>query len=240
MALTYHDDHVLEIAQLALTVGPAAWTYAEQNSAAIDAHWQRESTANPNYFNGGIYLIDQFEVDEGARRIDARLLQTDFKSYLYWRDHGYPPADVLDGFGSGLIRSAEGTVILGRQRPGNINSGLTYLPGGFIDGRDVDAGGSIDIAKSVVREIEEETGLTAGELTRQEGFLIVLGGAHVAFAVPFVSHLSTAAITDRIACHIGTEKNPELAEAVAIRTPEDFGALAMPRYARTLLTCLLA
>ena len=197
-------------------------------------HWNLAKAANPTFFNGVIHLVEDIETEKGEVR--ARLLRTDFQSYLYWRDQGFPKAAaVLDGFGSALIRSTEGHVLLGRQRLGNINAGLAYPPGGFIDARDVGAGQTLDIAASVAREVLEETGLGAGELEAGPGYLVTRAGAHVSFAVSYRSKHSSDALKDRIAQHIAADPQSELTDIVIVRQRSDMDGLAMPHFARVLL-----
>lgn len=240
MEIKYADDCVVPIAGVTLRVGDGTWRYANDNRDAIADHWHRAAAANPNYFNGDIYLIDAFALDAESRTAEARLLKTDFRSYLFWRERGFPFAGVLDGFGSGLITSSDGAIILGRQQPGNVNSGLAYLPGGFIDGRDVTADGRVDIVASVAREIAEETGLQAADLERKEEFFLVMGGAHIAIAVPYLSRLPAMLITSLVADHIARDSHPELSEVIAVIGLRDLDDLAMPSYARTLLRYLLS
>ncbi len=162
-------DRVVRVASLSLRVSSGHWQYADHHRDAIDAHWKLAVKANPSFFDGVIHVVDRLEA--GENYIEARLIATGFKNFLYWRDEGFPAeGGVRDGFGSALIRSCEGHVLLGRQRPGNINAGLAYLPGGFIDSRDVKAGGVIDMAASIERELREETGLGLDDLTAEPGF----------------------------------------------------------------------
>ncbi len=235
MIETFAPDSVRRMQTLDLTVGDTPWPYAKNHREAIDAHWKLASAANANFFNGTIHVITALEMD--ATHVRARFMATEFKNFLYWRDEGFPAeAGVRDGFGSALIRSREGHVILGRQRPGNINEGLAYLPGGFIDARDVGANGRIDIYASVARELREETGLGDGDLTRGDGILLVEAGAHVALAIPYVSRLGSAELRARIAAFITADPDPELAEAIVVTAVEDLEGLPMPHYARVLLT----
>ncbi len=235
----FENDRVVRVAGARLTVSPRPWHWARRQQEEIDVHWLRESGANANFFNGTIYLIDALSLNEAAATVTATLLETDFKSYLYWRDLGYPPSGVLDGFGSALIRCSDGAVILGRQQPGNINSGLAYLPGGFIDGRDAQAGGVIDIRSSVLREVVEETGLHPQSFTIEDGLHLTLHKAHVSFAVTVRSPMPSHDLIAAIGRHIASQDNPELAEAVAVSRSSDLEGLPMPGYARVLLTSLL-
>ncbi len=231
-------DTVGRIVSCDLRLGNRTWLYAEQNADAIDRNWTAALENNPNYFNGIIHLIDVMESSD--HHVGARLLRTDFKSYLFWRMNGWQEAGVLDGFGSALLRSSEGDILLGRQRPGHVNAGLTYLPGGFIDARDVRDDGSVDLAGSITRELAEETGLGAGELKTETGYFLTQTGPHVSFAAPITSALSTHDLKERIEDHIRAGAAPELAGIVVIKQLCDLDGLAMAHYARVLVTALLS
>lgn len=231
-------DRVERVRRVTLRVGARRWAYAHAHKDAIGEHWRIAKAANPGFFNGAIHLIEH--VENSPDHLTARLLRTDFMSFLYWRDEGFPEeAGVLDGFGSALIRSAEGHILLGRQRPGNINAGLAYLPGGFIDARDVTDGGIIDIAASIAREVQEETGLGAGDLEAEPGFVVTRTGPHISFAVPYRATLAAEDLKAKIERHIAADPDPELAEIVIVERLSDCHGLAMPHYARVLLADLL-
>ena len=231
-------DRVVKVKTCALRTSGRTWPYAVANAAVIDAHWDRARVSNPGYFNGRVHLIDELQVE--ASSLEARLLRTSFKSYLYWRDQGYPPAGVLDGFGSALICSNDDAFVLGRQRAGNINGGLTYLPGGFIDDRDVDGQGHIDIAASIARELAEETGLTRFDVEPDAGFLITQTEAQVSIALRYRTELNASALKARIESHVASDPASELADAIIVRGLDDIGGLAMPPYARVLVTSLFS
>jgi 8-oxo-dGTP pyrophosphatase MutT (NUDIX family) len=239
MAMDWGPDRVDMVAAAVLTVADRPWPYAVAHREAIARHWRLATAANPGFFNGVIHLTETLEIVDG--QAVARLVKTDFQSYLYWRDEGFPKAaGMRDGFGSALIRSAEGHMLLGRQRPGNINAGLAYLPGGFIDARDVGPDRTVDLSASVAREVLEETGLGPGELLAEPGFVVTRAGAHVSFAVPYRSMLTSQALAAKIARFIEAEPNPELSDIVIVKGPADLDGLAMPHFARVLLTELLS
>lgn len=229
-------DRVERIASCNFSATPQTWHFAAQHAASIDAHWAERTRANPSLFNGVVYILSSVGISKG--RCTGSFLRSDFKSYVYWHDHGYPEAGVRHGFGSGLLRSAEGHVILGRQRAGNLNSGQAYMPGGFIDQHDVSADGTIDIEASITREVAEETGLGPDVLTREAGFLVTFTGALVSLAVGYRSHLSSQDMRTRIRDHIAAQDMPELADAVIVRDVDELEGIAMPQYARVTLAWL--
>ena len=226
------------LARCELDAGSGVWRYAKNNKREIDSHWDAAKSHHPAYFNGVIFLIDALEC--GTDAIQARLLKTDFKSYLFWRDNGWPEAGVLDGFGSALIRSCDGAIVLGRQNAGHVNSGLTYLPGGFIDARDVREDGVVDIAACIGRELIEETGLGIGDLDAEPGYFVTRTGPHVSFAKPYTSRLDAKTLMQKIESHIRADAGAELSGVVAVRQLRDLDGLEMAHYARVLVTALLS
>lgn len=233
-------DRVSKVASVSLSVDRGgAWPYAENHKEVIEAHWKLATASNPVFFNGTIHVLTRLEIAAG--RAEAAFVPTQFKNYLYWRDEGYPAeAKVRDGFGSALIRSVEGFVILGRQRPGNINEGLAYLPGGFIDHRDVSARNVIDIRASVAREVMEETGLGAEAITPGAGYLITEVAGQVSFAIPYTSPLTAGDLLARVRAHIAADPEPELLDAIVVKDVQGLEGLAMPHYARVLLSSPMA
>jgi hypothetical protein len=85
-----------------LTVSDAAWPFAINNAAAIDAHWQRATLKNPSYFNGSIYVLAESRLRDGV--FSGRLIAAEFKAFLYWKETGQTDTSVCDVFGSALIR----------------------------------------------------------------------------------------------------------------------------------------
>ena len=228
------EARVFVVSDVALRAGPGPWPYADRHAADIAAHWQRRVADNPYFFNGAVHLLADYALD-AERRLSARLLPTDFKSFLYWREAGWPDASVMDAFGSALIFSSDGALLLGRQRSGHLNGGLCYPPGGFIDVRDIEADGSIDIEASVRREIAEELGLGTADLRRSAGYVVTLSGPVLSIGVPYRSGLTAAELARRIGRHIAADPESEL-ESVTLVSPGDATSqLSMPDYARALV-----
>lgn len=212
------------------------WDWPDRYRMAIDAHWGSARQMNPGYFDGEIFVLGPWRVDDGV--FDGELVPARFREHLFWRAQGFPmDAGVSDGFGSALVRSAEGHVVLGRQGSGNLNSGLAYMPSGFIDRSDIEADGVVTIDLSVARELAEETGLGPGNLDQEPGYFIVECGAIVSIACPFRSRYTAEEIVGRISRHVAAEETPELVEAVVI-TGSDYARGDIPEYTRVLLDWL--
>jgi 8-oxo-dGTP pyrophosphatase MutT (NUDIX family) len=238
MEPTDATKRVLRVERCRLRAGSGPWRFAERSAAEIDRHWQRRSAQNPALFNGTIFILERFDVTDGA--LDGVLIPVEFKSFLYWKDMGYPDRSALDCFGSALIRSRDGMVLLGRQRAGNINAGLAYLPGGFIDPRDLGPDGEIDIAASILREAAEETGLETRDLARGRGFLLTFTGPMLSVAVELQSNLSAVALARQIRKRLSGDANAELEDVLLVGSREELSGLAMPICAQTLLESIFA
>ncbi len=221
------------------------WPFAREQAGAIDAHWRKRLVTHPGYFNGVVYaLVDDGSLDGGWAVQDgafsASLVATDFKSFLYWKETGYPPAGIRDVFGSAIVRSREGHVLLGRQSAGNINAGQAYLPGGFIDQRDVGADQTIDIGASIERELVEETGLRPDEVVTVPGFRIIMIGHQVSMAREFRSALGADELRALILSRIGVEAEAELVDIVIVKSLVGLCEANVPPYTALALKHVFA
>ncbi len=231
-------DGVYCVADVDLRVDVEDWPWAMARRAQVLAHFERKRAANPAYFNGQTFILAAHSLAANVFR--ASYAPADFASYLFWRDAGFPENGVRDGFGSAILRSAEGHVLLGRQAAGNVNAGSAYLPGGFIDRQDVRADGRIDIDGSVMREIEEETGLDPGRLDRVAGYRLSCAGPLISIGIEFRSRQGSEEMRAAVLAHLAQEAKPELVDIVVIRRPGDLAGANVPDYTRRAVMALLA
>lgn len=230
------ERRVFAVSDVEFRVTDGPWAFADANREAILAHWALRQAANPAFFNGVVHVLAGYAVDE-AERLSGHFLRTDFMSFLYWRETGHRDKSVMDAFGAALIQAADGRVLLGRQREGNLNGGLCYPPAGFIDARDIEPDGHLDIGASVTREVVEETGLLPPVLRRRPGYVVVLAGPVLSVAVPFQSDLDGPGLREEALKHVANDPASELVDFV-LATPGERLELPMPDYAATLLAHL--
>lgn len=208
-------DWVQRVDACRLVRAGEVWSFARNNEGAIADHWQRRSAENPNFFDGRVHVIGtEPEVREGS--FNARLIEVSFSSFLYWKDTGFGDAATYDGFGSALIRARGGEVVLARQSPSNLNAGLVYMPGGFIDCRDVGEDGTVDIDGSIARELREETGMSFEDFERRPGYLVTRQGRQFSIAVELLSGLAAGDLVARLSDNIARQRHAELAGFVVI------------------------
>lgn len=213
------------------------WQYAEERQDEISALWSTLSRKNSSFFNGRVLVMESYDLADCE--LDAKFIETDFANFLYWREQGFPAAGVLDAFGSALIRARGGEVLMARQSPGHVNSGRIYMPGGFIDPRDVGAGGEVDIDGSVLRELHEETGIEPGELDRVPGYLVTCMPRQVSIAIEFTSSLEAGELRNLLVERIARQTDPELDDFVIYSDPPDAADDSVVEFCRHALLKVL-
>src|SRR3981189_2060879 len=140
------------VTALDLPVETWSWPFAEARRAEISAHFAEKQRDKPEMWNG-LVLMGRNPVFAGER-LSASYFETDFASFLAWRDWGFPDKDVFNGFGMGALRCADGAFVLGEMAQHTSNAGRIYFPSGTPDLDDI-SGATVDIAGSVAREVEE-------------------------------------------------------------------------------------
>jgi 8-oxo-dGTP pyrophosphatase MutT (NUDIX family) len=214
------------VTRLDLKCGAWFWPFAVERRAEIEAHFARQQAAKPKLWNGRV-LIGRNPLFRGDR-FSADYFEVDFASFLAWRDWGFPDNSVFNGFGMGALRGSDGVFVLGEMAAHTANGGRVYFPSGTPDPDDL-RDGMVDIAGSVAREIEEETGLTAADYRADQHWDCVVSGAAIAFIRILNVDMPGEALRAKIQANLVTHQWPELAGVHLVRTPADFTP-AMPRF----------
>ena len=213
------DIRVAAVERLNMRFEPRAWLWAEANRAAIERHFEQAREQRPAMWNGRVLLLHRFAIETGVFR--GAYLETDFASFLAWRDAGFPDPSVRNCFAAGALRAADGVFLLGRMARHTANAGKVYFPSGTPDPGDVQADGAVDLTGSVLRELKEETGLLASEVAPGPRWHAVLAGARIGLIRPLQLREDSAKLAARIRAFITREKQPELEDVVIVRGPAD-------------------
>ncbi len=214
------------VTTLDLTVRPWSWPFAEARRAEISAHFAGQQAEKPQLWNGRILLGRNPVFSSGL--FTRSYFETDFASFLGWRDWGFPDPDVFNGFGMGALRSADGAFVLGEMGRHTANAGRIYFPSGTPDLDDI-SDGRVDIAGSVAREVEEETGLTPADYRAGAHWDCVVSGAAIAMIRILNVDSSGEALRARIEANLARQHQPELSAIHLVRGTSDLTA-AMPRF----------
>jgi 8-oxo-dGTP pyrophosphatase MutT (NUDIX family) len=214
------------VTTLDLPVRPWPWRFAEERRTDIAVHFAGKQREKPKIWNGRV-LLGRNPHFEGER-LSADYFETDFASFLAWRDWGFPDSGVFNGFGMGALRGADGAFIMGEMGQHTSNAGRIYFPSGTPDLDDI-SNNAVDIEASVAREVEEETGLKPSDYRAGAHWDCVFIGPAVAMIKTLHVDMPGEDLRQRIEANLSRQSQPELA---AIHLVRDAGDLtdAMPRF----------
>ncbi len=212
------------------------WAWAEAEAARIDAHWATLVARKPALYDGAVLLMHSGRVDGSVFR--GSYLFTRFSRFMAWRDFGSPDRSIRNGFAMAALRSADGAWLLGEMGAHTANAGQVYFPSGTPDPSDI-RDGRVDLAGSVARELEEETGLSAAEARFEPAWTIVEAGQKVAFLQTVTVDADADALRARIHDFLTRDPQPELARIHIARSRADITP-AMPDFVAGFLERELA
>jgi 8-oxo-dGTP pyrophosphatase MutT (NUDIX family) len=201
------------------------WPFAAQNRDAISEIFAEQQRLKPALFNGKVLLMRNPEVIGDT--LSGRYFESDFAAYLTWKEFGFP-GDVFSGFGMGALRDPDGVYLMGEMSPHTANAGRVYFPSGTPDPSDL-VGDRVDIAGSIVREVEEETGLTPADYDAVPGYHCVISKPAIAIVQLLELKERAAVVKRRILNRIAHEQQPEFSDVHLVRDAADITP-AMPRY----------
>jgi len=214
------------VATLDLAVRPIVWPFAEERRAEIAAHFAEMQRERPKIWNGRVLLGRDAVFTDG--HLAATYFETDFASFLAWRDWGFPDPAVFNGFGMGALRTSDGAFVMGEMAQHTANAGRVYFPSGTPDLDDIRAG-ALDIPGSVVREIAEETGLTVADYAAEADWHCVVSGRAIAMIQVLNLDMPGEVARSRIEANLAREVEPELSAIHLVRGMDDLTP-AMPRF----------
>jgi 8-oxo-dGTP pyrophosphatase MutT (NUDIX family) len=219
------------VTSLDLKVLPWSWPFAKARRAEIGAHFAAEQRKRPGIWNGRVLLGRNAAFADG--RLTADYFEVDFASFLTWRDWGFPDTSVFNGFGMGALRASDGAFVLGEMAEHTANAGRIYFPSGTPDPGDI-RDGRLDIAGSVARELEEETGLTPADYRNGSCWDCVVSGVSIAMMRRLHVDMPGDELRARIEANLARQRHPELARIHLVRSRDDFTA-TMPRFVTAYL-----
>jgi len=223
------------VTTLDLPVVSWTWPFAEARRAEISAHFAEARREKPQMWNGRV-LLGRHPVFAGGH-LTASYFETDFASFLAWRDWGFPDKDVFNGFGMGALRAADGAFALGEMGRHTANTGRIYFPSGTPDLDDI-SNGAVDISGSVARELEEETGLVPGDYRSEADWHCVYTGPALAMIRILHVDMPGEALRARIEANLALQQSPELSAIHLVRGTRDLTD-AMPRFVTAFIEAQL-
>jgi 8-oxo-dGTP pyrophosphatase MutT (NUDIX family) len=226
------DIGVVALERVELRFAPRSWAFAEQKRAEIDAHFEALKRDKPDLWNGRVMMLHDWRLADSS--LTGSFLETDFASMLAWRDWDAPDRTVRNCFAQAALRAADGAFVLGVMGAHTANAGRIYFPSGTPDPDDID-GEHVDLVGSVMRELAEETGLSAKDVTADAGWHAVLAGMRIALMKTLRSTEPAGALRQRILANLARQAKPELADIRIVRGPADLDPM-MPTFIAAYLS----
>ena len=96
------------------------------------------------------------------------------------------------------------------------------------------AGETVDLLGSVLRELEEETGLDTQYFSAAPDWTAIVAGPRLALMKAIEARRSAEELRQAVLRHIAGETRPELADVRIVRSPADFDP-AMPEFVTVYL-----
>jgi len=222
---------VVEVERLDLRFAPRSWPFADDRRADIDAHFAALCRDKPGLWNGRVLLMHDFQLSD--RLLSGAYLETDFASFIAWRDWDCPDRSVHNCFALAALRAADGAFLLGVMADHTANAGRIYFPGGTPDPDDV-FDGTVDLGANVFRELGEETGLGTADVVADPGWHATLVGQRIGLLKTLRSPLSAEPLRERVRGFLARQARAELADLRIVRGPQDLDAL-MPSFVTAFL-----
>src|ERR1044072_5453380 len=230
------DIPIIPLTRLDLRYEPGAWPFAVERRAEIDAHFVKLRVDKPEMWNGRVLLMRRGDIADGI--LTGALLQTDFASFIAWRDWGFPDTTMRNCFAMAALRAADGAFLLGQMGPHTATAGQIYFAAGTPDPADI-VSDAVDLERGVIRELTEETGLTLADVTPQPGWTATPLGQRLALMKIVQARDDAESLRERIRANIARQQAPELADIHIVRTPRDLEP-RMPPYVRVYIAAALA
>lgn len=219
------DISIVSIERLELVFAPRPWPFARDRRAEIDANFDAMRRSNPALWNGRVLMLHEHEIRGPV--FHGAYLETDFASLLAWRHWNFPDPAIKNCFAMGALQGSDGAFLLGVMAAHTSNPGYVYFPAGLPDLSDVD-GARVDLARNLMREVAEETGLARSDLDVEGGWTTVLAGPRIAHIKLLRARESAAELRTRILANLAHEPQPELADVRIVRGPDDFDPMMPP------------
>ena len=217
--------------RLDLVLAQRPWPFAVKKRGEIEAFFNEQRRINPALWNGQVLLLHDYAIHDAV--FQGAYFQTDFASMLAWRDWGFPDDSVRNCFAQGALRTADGAFLMGVMGAHTANAGKIYFPSGTPDLNDV-VGDSVDLDASVMRELNEETGIEAGEVQPLPGWHAVFAGPRIGMMKVLQSAVPAAALRARILDALAAQAAPELSDIRVVRGPADLDPM-MPGFVTAFL-----
>ncbi len=220
-AMTPHrpNPEIFQLDRVEIAVEPWSWQFALARRDEIERYFTSVQREQTGVWNGRVLLLNRYAIRNGALR--GSCFETDYASFLAWRDWGFPDPSVYNFFVAAALRAADGAYLVGEMAPDTAAAGLIYFPCGTPEPDDVRAGGVFDLHGNLGRELLEETGLVIDELDAEPGWSVVRDRGFLGMIKQLSARQGAQELRSRIMRRIAGDERPEFVDIRILRGPAD-------------------
>ena len=220
------NAEILELDRVDIAVEPFSWRFADERGDDIAHYFAALQRERPGVWNGRVLLLNRFAV--AGRALQGACFETDYASFITWRNGEFPDPNVYNFFAAAALRSADGAYLLGEMASYTAGAGRTYFCCGTPEPADIGASGTIDLDDNLSRELLEETGIAVAEVDVEPGWTFVRDRCFLGFMKRLTARDDADTLRQRIRRHIAAEQHPELADMRIVRSAADIDARMPP------------
>ena len=205
---------IVSAAQTELRHEPKQWAWAIANRPMIGAYLAKLRGQRPALFNGTLYLLHDWSLENGIFRGSA--FETDFASFVTWRDQGYPDKSVFHCFGIGALRASDGPALLGLKASHKARAGAIDFANGTPEPRDLREDGVVEVTPGILRKLKTQTGLEPEDVNIVPGWQVAELGQRIGLIRSIIAPDNCAALVSRARAFIGMQRPPELVDMAPV------------------------
>ena len=216
---------ITRLSRLDLRVEAGGWPEIVPHRAEIDAAFATLSAENPHVWNGPVYLLRSHEITGGV--LTGTCIETDFAAFNWWRRRGRDDLGVKNIFAFAAVEGADGAFVMGVMGDHTAAAGRIYFAGGTPDPQDVHEG-RLDLRGSAMREMREETGLSADGAQEGEGWDLVEHGFYFGLMRRLRFPAAGAVLAAQARAFLARETLPELKAIHVLASDADITPEVVP------------
>jgi 8-oxo-dGTP pyrophosphatase MutT (NUDIX family) len=232
MSSVQPNVNIVELDAARITIEPWSWTFALDRRGDIERHFAGFQRQRPGVWNGRVLLLHRCAI--AGRTLHGACFETDYASFISWRDWSFPDPSVFNFFAVAALRGADGAYVVGEMAPYTAAAGWVYFPCGTPEPADIDATGAFDLDSNLRRELLEETGIAIEEVTADPGWQFVSDRGFIAMMKRLTARLSADELRLRIMRHLARDPRPEFTDVRIVRGLADIEP-SMPYFVRAFL-----
>ncbi len=220
-----------KLAHIDLRATQEVWPFSILERQRIDAAWRKRVEINPTLWNGRVLIARDVKLELGC--LSARMSETDYASFIVWRDLGWPDKNAFNIFAMGVLQTVDGALVYGEMNDHTYNAGQIYPPGGSLEPRDILADQTVSLDTSISHEVFEEIGkdLSACQLGLRHA---IVDGQRIAVVQTYACNETFQELQKAFKEHVHGQEMPELRRLIAIRSTADI-SIYMPKWAQEVV-----